>query len=83
MAASASSRHEVLGLGELAGGDAELPAEGVERLAAEDAEDDLGLAAARPTAAVGGMVLAIAFGVLCRGFFMMSRIASSSPKRVS
>jgi hypothetical protein len=37
--------------GEIAGGDAELAAEGVERLAAEDAEDDLGLAAAGPAAA--------------------------------
>ncbi len=42
-------------LGELAGSDAKLPAEGIERLAAEDAEDDLGLAAAGPAAAVGGM----------------------------
>jgi hypothetical protein len=48
-------------LGELARRDAELAAERVERLPAEDAEDDLGLAAAGPTAAVGGMVLAVAF----------------------
>jgi hypothetical protein len=47
-------------LGELAGGDAKLSAERVERLAAEEAQYDLGLAAAGPAAAVGGMVLAVA-----------------------
>jgi hypothetical protein len=63
-------------LGELAGGDAELAAEGVGRLAAEDAEDDLGLAAAGPTSAVGGIVLAVAFG----GF---GRSALTSPPKAS
>lgn len=50
--------HLVTPPGELAGRDAELAAEGVEGLAAEEAQDDLGLAAAGPAAAVGGMVLA-------------------------
>ena len=44
-------------LGELAGRDAELAAERVERLSAEEPQDDLGLAAAGPTA----LVLAVAF----------------------
>jgi hypothetical protein len=44
MLASASSRHSA----SLPGGDAELAAEGIECLAAEDAEDDLGLVATRP-----------------------------------
>ena len=48
-------------LGELAGRDAELPAERVERLSAENAQDDLDLAAAGPASAVGGMFLAVAF----------------------
>jgi hypothetical protein len=57
MPASASSRHHASSLGELAVRDAERSAEGVERLAAEDAEDDLGLAAAGPSS----LVLAVAF----------------------
>ena len=44
-------------LGELAGRDADLAAEGVERLSAEEPQDDLGLAAAGPSA----LVLAVAF----------------------
>ena len=44
-------------LGELVGGDAERAAERVERLAAEEPQDDLGLAAAGPAS----LVLAVAF----------------------
>jgi hypothetical protein len=55
MPASASTRHSTSDLGELAGSDAELATEVVERLAAGDAEDDLGLAAAGPSALVGSL----------------------------
>ena len=48
-------------LSEFAGSDSELSAEEVERLAAEEPQDDLGLAAAGATAAVGGMVGSVAF----------------------
>ena len=60
-------------LGELARRDAELAAERVERLATEDAEDDLGLAAAGPASAVGGMVMEVAFVGSPRALSSLSR----------
>ena len=71
------------------GGDAELASERVERIAAEEPQDDLGLAAVGPTASCpSGRLRRLrarfaAEGVVCRGFFMVSCIVPSSPKRVS
>jgi len=69
MPASASSRHHASSLGELAGRDAELPAECVERLSAEEPQDDLGLAAAGQAS----LVLAVA---CVRRKAMLPRIGS-------
>jgi len=63
-------------LGEPCGGDAELAAERVERLSAEEPQDELGLAAAGPAS----LVLAVA---LRRSFFMVWCIVPSSPRWVS
>jgi len=72
MPASASSRRSA----SLPGGDAELAAAGVERIAAEEPQDDLGLAADGPAPAVGGMVLAVAFAG-------STRAALASPPKAS
>ncbi|MEY4534577.1 MAG: hypothetical protein RLZZ246_895 [Planctomycetota bacterium] len=63
-------------LGERAGRDSELAAEGIEGLATKDAEDDLRLASARPAALVG-------LCALCRGCFMESCIVASFANPVS
>jgi hypothetical protein len=79
-------------LGERAGRDSELAAEGSEGLAAEDAEDDLRLAPLdrRPLSGRAPSAAALALrarfaaeGVLCRGLFMVSCIVASFPKPVS
>jgi hypothetical protein len=73
MPASASTCHRASSLGELARRDAKLAAERVERLAAEEPQDDLGLAAAGPAAAVGGMVGSLAFAGSARALRSLRR----------
>ncbi len=79
-------------LGELAGSDAELSAERVEGLAAEEAQHDLGLAADGPaslsqrspsSAPPALRAHFAAEGLSCRGFFMVSCIVPSRLRRVS
>ncbi len=92
MPASASSRHHASSLGELAERDAELSAERVEGLAAEEAQHDLGLAADGPaslsqrspsSAPPALRAHFAAEGLPCRGFFMVSCIVPSRLRRVS